>query len=350
MYQPILKGKKAEFDAWENVSSLRRTSAIPLFELVVKDGVDADLGTFRDRLVASSQSSDVIAVDLQALGAGAVQSTTNRTPYTWLATELASGGPKIRPVIYLDDPLAIAKDAIAASALSSELPVLRIGGRNGDNAPDLADRSLEDYCTLAETLPNKVHLLIDFGGVYGSDIGALQRLANSYLAWAAANGPWASVTLASGAFPAQITTLAKATPNMVPRLDGALWNLVHPTSPVPDLQFGDYGIRHPELADGGFGGPLPNLRYATTTDWIVWREAKHKQYPNGSFYAVCAGIAAHPQYGGAGFSWGDGVVAAKATCTPGPAAGAGTGAEWITYGMNRHLEYVIDRLTSLGVA
>lgn len=350
MYQPILKGKKAEFDAWQNMSVSRRTNAIPLFELVVKDGTDADLEAFRDRLQGSTQPQDTVAVDLQALGANAVESTSGLQPYTWLAQEMKGSGVNIMPVVYLEDEFAVAEDAVAAVRKLKEQIVLRIGGRNGDPAPADDDESLKDYCGSIGISSDKVHLLIDFGGIYGSDIGLLQRLANSYLAWAAANGPWASVTLAAGAFPAQITALPKSTPNMVPRLDGALWNLVHPTSPVANLRYGDYGIRHPELPDGGFGGPLPNLRYATTTDWVVWREAKLTKYPNGSFYSVCAGIVGLPQFGGANFSWADDVISAKAACQPGPAPGAGTGAEWITYGMNRHLEYVVDRLTNHGVA
>jgi hypothetical protein len=350
MYQPILKGKKAEFDAWQNVRASKRKHAVPLFELVVKDGTDADLASFRDRLLSSTHGGDTVAVDVRSLGSDAVESSSGLRPYSWLVRETQSSGVKVRPVIYLDDEDVVAQDALTASQANNELIVLRIGGGNADPAPANEDDSLQHYCATIGVVPTAVHLLIDFGGIYGSDIGSLQRLANSYLTWISANGTWASVTLASGAFPSQITALAKSTANMVPRLDGALWNLTHPTSPVPDLKFGDYGIRHPELPEAGFGGPLPNLRYATTSDWIVWREAKHKKYPNGSFYTACAGVVGLPQYSGAGYSWADGVIAAKAACQPGPAPGAGTGAEWITYGMNRHLEFVIDRLTTLHVA
>lgn len=350
VYQPILKGKKAEFDAWQKVSASKRNHAVPLFELVVKDGTDADLTSFRNRLLNSTLRGDTVAIDVHSLGGDAVESSSGLRPYSWLARETKSSGVKVRPVIYLDDDVVVARDALTASQANNELIVLRIGRRNSAPAPGNYDNSLQQYCTSIGVTPAAVHLLIDFRGIYGSDIGSLQRLADSYLAWVSANGVWASVTLASGAFPSQITTLAKSTPNMIPRLDGALWNLTQPTSPVPDLKFGDYGIRHPELPEVGFGGPLPNLRYATTADWVVWREAKHKKYPNGSFYAACAGIVGLPHYSGAGYSWADGVIAAKAACQPGPAPGAGTGAEWITYGMNRHLEFVIDRLTTLHAA
>jgi hypothetical protein len=350
VYQPILKGKKAEFDAWERVSPTRRVNTSPLFELVVKDGADADLRAFETRLAAASRQGDVVAVDLHALGPDAVPSGSTLRPYAWLATEVQQSGVKIRPVIYVDDDRDTTSDARHAAQLLGENVILRVGGRNGDPHPDVRDRSLAAFCASIGLATSGLHLLIDFEGIYGSNLGDLQRSANAYLAWVASNGSWASVTLAAGAFPAQITTLAKSTANMIPRLDAAVWNLVHPTSPVPDLQYGDYGIRHPELAEKGFGGPLPNLRYASETAWAVWREAKLQKYPNGSFYAVCAGIVSLPEFDGAQFSWADGVIATKATARPGPEKGSGTGADWITYGMNRHIEFVVDRLTNLHVA
>lgn len=348
MYQPILKGKKAEFEAWKNLSPARRRRAVPLFELVADKGTSIDLAKFRDLLLGAVGKDDVVAVDALALGDGATEPNSGLGAYTWLSKECASLDFTLRPVLHVDDSPSVVEDVVRTFGV--ENITLRVGGTEGDPQPDSSDESLREWCHTGGLETKNVHLLIDFASIYGMDPAAQQGLAYSYLSWAASNGQWASVTLASGAFPQQITGLAKGVPNKVPRGDAALWNLVRPTSPVADLQFGDYGIRHPELADGGFGGPLPNLRYATATDWIVWREAKHHMYPNGSFYAVCAGVRGLPSYGGAGFSWADGIIDVKSRERPGPLPGAGTGTEWISYGMNRHFEFVTDRLTTLGVA
>lgn len=348
MYQPIYKGKKAEFDSWSHASSARRVQANPLFEIVAAKGISADLEKFRDMLLGSCQQGDVVAVDALALGDDAVEPNSGLGPYSWLARQCAGSGVTIRAVLHLADGSAFVADAI--SALGPKDIVLRIGGTDGDPQPTSSDTTLTDWCRAARLLPSDVHLLIDLASIYGLDQTVQQALAQAYLIWASTSGPWATVTLASGAFPAQISSLAKSTPNSIPRLDAALWNQARSLSPISDLQFGDYGVRHTELADGGFGGPLPNIRYATDSEWIVWREAKHPQYPNGSFYKACVGIVGHTAYSGSAFSWADGVIDQKSRANPGPQPGAGTGTDWITYGMNRHLEFVVDRLTTHGAA
>jgi hypothetical protein len=128
MYQPILKGKKAEFDAWQNVRASKRKHAIPLFELVVKEGTDSDLASFRDRLLSSTHGGDIVAVDVRSLGSNAVESSSGLRPYSWLVRETQSSRVKIRPVIYLDDDVVVARDALTDSRANNELIVLRIGG------------------------------------------------------------------------------------------------------------------------------------------------------------------------------------------------------------------------------
>src|SRR5690349_14935164 len=114
MYQPILKGKKAEFDAWRNVQAGKRKNAIPLFELVRKDGLDKDLKAFRDRLIESAQSGDIVAVDFRSLASGSAEPSSGLRPHSWLVRELATYGVRVRPVIYLDYTVETTRDALFA--------------------------------------------------------------------------------------------------------------------------------------------------------------------------------------------------------------------------------------------
>lgn len=348
LYQPILKGKKGEFSAWSRVSPSRRTSAVPLFEIVADKGTDVDLQKFVTGLIDALQPNDLCAVDAAALGKGAIESRSGLLPYSWLASQLQGTQRGFRPVLHVDDGTAFVADAVSAATSMGQPITLRVGGTDADPDPAAGDTSLRGFCTKSGLRTQDVHLLLDFASIFGTDLSAHQRLATAYLHLVAANGAWASVTLASGAFPAQISALPKQTANRIPRLDAMLWNLVNPTSPVPGLRYGDYGVRHPELFEGQiWNGPLPNLRYAADSDWIVWREAKSmQQQPNSSFYDVCAAVAALPEYRGSAFSWGDFSVDEKSRRVPGP----GSGTAWITYGTNLHMEFVIDRLANLGVA
>lgn len=345
MYRPILKGKKAEFESWKNISKPARTVVLPIFEIVAGKGLTPDLQKFRDGLLPSLDSGDTVAVDAIALGDGAIEPQTGLGVYTWLSKELSPAGITLEAVLHLNDSATQIKDAIAA--VGNGNIVLRVGGTEGDPHPLSSDMTLSKWCKQANLISANVHLLVDFASIYGLSQSGMQSMAEAYLAWASSNGPWAATTLAAGAFPAQISNLPKSTPNLIPRSDAALWNSVRSTSVVPNLLFGDYGTRHPELMDGQvWNGPLPNLRYAVDAHWVVWREAKDQQQPHSTFYEVCRNIVSHPQFCGSQYSWGDGVIEQKSRNTPGP----GSGTEWIIYGLNHHIEFVADRLTTRGAA
>ncbi|MGG7464976.1 beta family protein [Plantibacter sp. YIM 135347] len=346
MYQPILKGKKGEFDAWSAVSSNRRSGATPLFEVITSQGFTADLQKFVAGLDQATQADDVVAVDAHAL-ADAVEPSTGILPYSWVAQNRAVNSPRIRPVFRLDDTMQFALDAIGIAAEYEEFPILRIGGNEAEPAPDPSDRSLQDLAARLGTQCSALHVLIDLASIHGSGASAQQHTAEAYLRWAAGNGPWASVTLAAGAFPSQITTLPKGVGNEIPRTDAELYNTVAALGIVSGLRFGDYAVRHPDLVDGPvYNGPLPNLRYTGDDVWIVWRESKDKKNPHNTFYDVCAGIVSLPAFRGAAFSPSDGIIESKSRRVPGP----GAGTEWIAYGVGQHIEQVLDRLTNLGVA
>lgn len=345
MYQPILKGKKGEIDGWGKVSSMRRKHMVPLFEVVAENGTEADLKKFYGYLTRTIVPGDVIAIDAIQLDSS-TPTGNDEKPYSWLKHALLNTGLTFRPVVHLEDDDTLVRDALAAAP---DGIVLRIGDTDGEPHPEAADRTLADWCRSYGIATTIVHLLIDFESIHGINPISQASVAGSYLRWADANGPWASVTLASGAFPSQITSIPKGKPVPVPRGDAELWNLTKKKNLVPDLHYGDYGIRHPSLPTGGFGGPLPNLRYTANKEWIVWRESKDKKYPNGSFFHICAGIVGHGSFKGAAFSWADDVIHAKSSLRPGD-PGPGTGTDWITYGMNHHFELVVDHLTTGGVA
>lgn len=348
MYQPILKGKKGEFEAWSQVQANRRSSAIPLFDLVPDKGVEEDLQKFAAGLTLSIQPGDTFALDTAALRQGATESVTGLLSYSWLAAQLTNSAKPFRPVVHLDDENTIVADALAAAESMGQQVTLRIGQTDSNSLSKKNYTSLRDFCSESSMSSGNVHLLLDFASIADGDLEACQQLAVVYLQWILANGPWASVTLASGAFPAQISKLPKQTANRLPRLDANLWNYANSAAIIPGMYYGDYGVRHPELLEGPvWNGPLPNLRYATATDWIVWREAKAPSgQPNSSFYDVCASVTALPDYRGPSFSWGDQRVEQKSRRIPGP----GAGTEWITYATNAHIEFVIDRLATLGAA
>lgn len=346
MYIPILKGKPAEFLAWENVSAARRSLVNPVFELTVKDKPTSEIEAFRDGVISSFNHGDSIAIDAVGKMPTAWTQFNGLGIYQWLSSQLSPHGIGFTPVLHLSDSPAQIADALA---VSNDL-ILRVDTIDSNPSPSATDTSLKDWCSTHGILPQNIDVIVDLGGIHGVTIVSLQGVATAHLRWVTANGSWKSVTLASGAFPAKITAVPKRMAYPIPRLDAALFNLVAPTSLIPKLQFGDYGIRDAGVPiKGQPRGPLPNIRYTAANDWLVWREEKHPKYPNSSIYAAYAGIVASGYFKGASFSWGDDVINSKSTAIPSAGSGAGRATEWLAYGLNHHLELVVDRLSTLAV-
>lgn len=344
MYLPILKGKQGEFDAWKNISPSRRGQIQPLFEIVSDKGATQDLIKFRDGLLKASLSNDVLAIDFGRLGVGAVESSTGLAPYAWLHQELSDSNIEFQPVVHLGDSEEQVRDATEVAGKRGLL--LRIGGMELDPAPASMDTSLHDWCADHALRTEDVDLLIDLGSIHGLDPLSVSDMATAYLSWATNNGPWASMILSSGAFPQQISNMRKGIYNFVERADAALWQRMQNSTAI-ELRYSDHASRHPDLVEGQmWNGPLPNLRYATGSHWIIWREGKDEQQGFSTFYDVCENIVAHPEFLGAGFSWADETIESKAQRNPGP----GAGQQWITLGLSHHIELVADRLSRLGVA
>lgn len=339
MYYPILRGKAGEFEAWKNVDDSRRANIEPLFELVAENGISRDLIKFRDALVRSSRDRELYAIDFGALHPGGKEETSGSLPFTWLASELSATGIEFHAVIHLDDTNEQVADAIFA--VGAENLLLRIRGAELDSDPSVSDSTLRDWCVARGIKTQDVAIMIDLGNIYGADNQSVTRLAEASLQWISNNGPWESAILASGASPETISDVPKQKYYYIDRNDAALWNQM--IQIYPELDYADYGTRSPNQSDGpGFQGPLPYLRYATASKWVIWREPKDSQGGHSTFSDVCHNIVAHPDFSGANFSWGDGLMANP----PGP----GTATQWISYAQNHHMELVIDRLTNLGVA
>jgi hypothetical protein len=346
MYQPILKGKQAEYVAWENASAHVKANAVPLFEVVPKDGVDVDLAKALEDIARCAAPNNVIAVDCGFLDQTATVSGTSLRTVSWLGNQLSSRGVRVRPVVRLDDPAAVVRDAVAVSASSSEAITMRVGGPDADPSPSMNDTSLSDFCAKAQIAPSDVHLLIDLGSSFGKKPSAEALVAELYVRWAVANGPWRTVTLASGAFPSSITDYPTSADNRLERADALIWNQVNSLQVVPNLVYGDYAINHPDLPAGRGGRPYPGLRYASGSEWIIWREKFASDGTHVTFYDLCAGICALPDFSGTAYSWGDRCIEEKSRKVTGP----GTGTQWRSYGTSHHIAHVVDRLTNLGVA
>lgn len=348
IYGPILKGKPGEFAACRNASANVLANSRVVMEVVPNDGETRDLTKFVNGLAAQWQRGYVVTIDTGFLDQTVPIGGTADCAVMWAAAMLNSRGVQSRPVMRLDDDPDVLAEIAAASALQGADVCLRIGSEESYPDPDEADSLLGDALEEADLTPTEIHLLIDLRAVEsGREVQLVTTIATNMLGWADANGPWASVTVASGSFPASISNLPTGVaPSPLTRFDANLYDSIIAASPPVIPDFGDYAVNHPSMPTAAFRGPLPNLRYTSGRDWQVWRERKILP-GNESFFTLCGNVvaSAHWPGAGAGYSWGDQEIQRCAAST----GGAGTATQWRAYGTSHHMAHVIDRLATLGV-
>jgi hypothetical protein len=347
-YVPILKGKPGEFKACRNADAAILTGTRVVMEVVPERGLDRDLTLFVRNVAAHWPKAEVLTVDSGFLDQTDSVAGTADGAVMWVASQFYDKGAKYRPVMHLEDDPDVFTEIAAAVELHDEGACLRLGSEEEYPDPDETDARFEDALAAADLDTDDVHLLIDLRSIEAQrEIRGVTPIAIDMLAWAATKGPWASVTVASGAFPASISTFDKGAATPVPRYDAALYDAIVAEGPAIVPDFGDYAINHPLMPTSGFRmGPLPSLRYTADRNWQVFREGKDRP-GNESFFTVCEKVVASPYWpaAAAAYSWGDAEVDRCSHSRP----GAGTATEWRAYGTSHHIAVVIDRLATLGV-
>ena len=347
-YVPILSGNAAEYWAWGHTGLAVTAMSRPVFEVVPKGNPNDDLKKFRDSIVPICFQKAVLTVDTGRLGQTQLVAGFGIGPVLWIAQELHSKYIPAKPVVRLGDDASVLAEVAAAAALHGHGICLRLGSPG--NVPNDIEVSRQWPRISSEVgLPTtEVDLLIDFCGIdQPGKVGPATARATSLLNWANHNGPWRSVTIASGAFPSSIHALPLGMSTPIRRYDADFFSRVVASNPpfIPD--FGDYGVRSPTRLSGGGGRPThPNLRYTSGSEWQVYREDRY--LPNGgAIRALCSNVmgSSHWPSTGSSFSAGDAEIDLYARTS----GGGRKPTYWLRWSTSHHFEHVIGRLLSLGL-
>jgi hypothetical protein len=337
-YMPILKSKLAEFWSWTHSSQAVLANARVLYEIVPTNDVNATITNFVSRLSRGWPTGAVVTVDSSRL------SPPNGVVLP-LAQALHHRNVAARPVVRLSDSPHVLAEVRAAAALHGKGACLRLGSEEQDPDPTVSAQQLAALLGETALAPTDIDLLIDFWTIASPrDVTRCVPLALTMLTWAAALGPWRSVTLASGAFPQSITRLPLGAVTSLPRYDAQFFGQVAGANPALQPDYGDYGINHPSIQPPVPRGPKPNLRYADGLVWQVHREDTLRP-GNESFYTVCENVVRAGYWVGPAYCAGDAEIERCSRNIGGP----GTATQWLAFGGSHHIAHVIDRLATLGV-
>lgn len=352
-YVPILKGKPAEFTALQNADAAVRGGILPIVEVIPPaDETDAAAMEGACRLAVTKLAdgwAEPVAVD-----AGYLDQTLTTlgglTAVEVLAQAARSRGLPFLPVVRLSDvpdTVAAAGRVVAADGLGA---VVRVGGDDLEEDVSTLDIWLRDLCADLRLTQGDVDLIIDVGAIgQGTSVALAARVVRDLINGLANIAAWRTLTVASGAFPADLSTVATGTMGLLPRLDAQLWQDLRARPLMREPDFGDYAIQHPALPSGAGFAPAPQIRYTVDTAWRIHKGSKKDPRSNRQFFDICAALVASGEYAGAALSWGDQHIArAAASASGSEQVGPGNATTWRQVGTSHHLATVVNRLATTG--
>ena len=349
-YMPILRWKRGEHVALENLRTATKERLDPIFVVeadydpVIDGAQDPAFEARLDQIVSSTErywpdhdaSIDFVNVDEDARCGPTLQ---HFLIYFFDRARLRN--LTLRPVVRIGDDAAF-RSAVAAIVSQDGAGVtLRLDPYSFDTSTNSEIDTLLDDIGLTYS---QVDLVIDCAQhvlptaimttVTVSVIGAITNI-----------GSWRTLTLAAGSFPDSLSALSIGA-QVIPRNCLLLWSSVRAAAPARLPRLGDYAIIHPEPPEvAGFMNPSASVKYTVDNGWLILRGQGTRTRGSGGFAqfrAHAINLVANPQYCGPGFSYGDQLISDIAT----GAAGAGNLETWVRIGINHHIEFVVDRLAS----
>ncbi len=350
MYTPVLKARMGELTALGWIQPVTRQHLLPLLQIepgttdenygrpVGKKAIDKAMARLRP-WAGQKLLLDVGLLDTEVViedDAGAIG---------YAVSQALDHGVRATPVLRLDDGLLARKDAQAAHADLRTGVAIRLSDADMDEEPEDLDDVLASLLGDLALQPSDVDLVLDLGCVIG-DLPAVagSRLAADVLRGLTAADEWRHVIVAAGAFPADLGEIVAWEIGELPRWDAALFDRLQGRRRLPcELVFGDYAVTNPVATSAAFRS-APSLRYAVADRWLFLKGRLNDPRGHDQFYEICERIALHPEFVGAGLGTADARIASPRANGHGP----GNATTWRAVGTAHHLDYIVQRLTTLG--
>lgn len=373
-YVPILKWKRAEQSALRDLTDSRKDVIMPIIELVMPKPKQAIAEEYHDAALALLTDEKI------ADYVNSIDKSWGKRPFfldfTWIYKEAKekttrkaidsaiSEGLKVVPVINMFDDATLIDTVLEKRNEHSLDVALRISGLDLEDMGKL-NRRLTTYLGLPHSQKNTTHLIVDLKEL--PDEAACMKYAVASQGIIHLDG-WKSLTLASGAFPVDLSECSREEPTLLPRNDWLRWKKFADTLPKRVPTFADYGIRHPLYFESHLVlHPTTSIKYTLTDSWIVY---KGKVRKFGDYLANASTLTTTEDYLGENYSAGDMYIKERAdhfsswaaikleeemrakdedrTGKPVKSKATGTGSTetWLSAGFNHHMSVAADQVSS----
>lgn len=346
-YVPILKWKQAEYGALYRLDAADRDQMMPLIEILPLDGnytpqelVQETVGKFE--LVATKNGLDQLRHGFGLDGRYMFTGGLSIKRLARMCAHLHKHNLKAWPIVDPDRVLTEITDVTLLKQFGAA--VLRVPVR----VTALTDTMLAlDELRKALGQPSDLTVVLDLEGFGDADNKAFIKLIDPMVKGIVAKGLANRVVLAGGSFPPGLSALQQGRTDLE-RREWTVWSHFHKQAELADVVFGDYAVTNPKLLVIPKGTPIPvlaQIRYAMRDVWVVHRAAVVKGAAGFQQYKhLCTVMLASPEYRGAKFSYGDGMISHHSD----PATTTGSPWTWRRDATSHHLVYTVRQLTLPG--
>ncbi|MBS1530116.1 MAG: beta family protein [Bacteroidetes bacterium] len=333
-YFPILLSKAGEFKALKELSQLVKSEVAPIIEVIPNsiDRVNAQLSA------EWSFANNQVLLDFSAYNIGA----GNIAGVQQLFASLRASGVNAVPVIQQNSSASYIQLVANLVAQNNATICIRASNTGGGLINFYAGAA----ALMAQVGSNNAAtmLLIDLGYAEIHNYNNLSALAIMALNTIPNQNQWASIIVAAGSFPVDLTHVNP--PNVVHRLrryEWDIWNVINNNAALAGVtKYSDYGNKNPVY--GGevqFSGSC-SIKYTAQSDFVIYRGIKAEDHieGNGQYIIFASRLILTPEYSGTNFSWGDAQInriANEPLSSSGLRSRPGSATTWVEITQNHHI-------------
>lgn len=334
-YVPIIRWKRGEQVALRELSVEDKSKIRPLIELLPNNFVKKKRPKNIVQQLLKSWGEKPFLLDLKY-----VQAILGSPAVDTIFTEARINDLTAIPVTSMDRDSVYQKLIKSAAEISKKEICVRC-------APDEVlkksfESTLENFISDLGSIPEKVHLMIDYGVRTDSQVSIRNVMS-------AVPNPeaWKSVVISSGAFPQDLSRLEKNKRHDLPRNDWLDWKKYVLSNPKRRPTYSDYTVQY------GAHVPLdvpPNysasIRYAHDEYWVVMRgESVFKDDGPGfgQWPAIALLLCEQDEFCGEAYSYGDRYIHEMGQ----QSENSGSAETWIRAGVNHHLVFATRQISNL---
>jgi hypothetical protein len=343
-YVPVLKVKRGEKKALQQISPDVRVRVTPLLEIVERKpdkALSAHLETAFKELAESVRPYPRCFLDARGIAPDGPEAAAE------VFRRASNAGIVFTPVT------GISRTADVAAALGRRtnglaLRLTRAEFEGGDLATNL-----NAFLSLHGLEPNDVDLIIDLGAVEDLIVDGIATLTEAFMAEVPYHQRWRTFTLSACAFPVSMGGVDRHSHDLVERADWIAWrdHLHGGRHSVPRLPtFSDCAIQHP-LGVEGFDPRImqvsASIRYTLEENWLLIKgESTRSTTPGAQFPELATRLVyghLRPYFAGSNHCAGCASIKAAAN----GALGFGSAEAWRRLGNIHHISMVMQGLGSL---